>query len=196
MPRRNGEDVDWYVEMSEWLERRDRRRKWIVLGICVGVPLLLMGLAVGGVVLTKYFPRIREIVERIIPKGKTGVPRPETDRPRDIQQDSFYPDIDIRFIQMDANGTPTTLTHAFRELLPEHSRTFTIEAVDEIHGKIRLYRLRNAAGGETYDFPEIPVRKIGTAGWTIESEIGWKVVRDKLQGKLGVQLGLPLIGRD
>ena len=40
------EEVDWYVEMSEMLERRERRRKWVILAVAVAVPLLLMGTAV------------------------------------------------------------------------------------------------------------------------------------------------------
>jgi hypothetical protein len=193
MPRRPGEDVDWYVEMSEWLERRERRRKWIVLGVCVAVPLLLMGITVSAIVLKDRLP---EALHGIFKRRSTPVVHTGYEGPREIQVENFVAGVDIRFAQLDPNsGLVTTATHVFRELLPENSRIFIVDVEDDTHGKVRLYRLRNLGTGETFDFPDVPVRKIGTAGWVIEQDVGWKVIHDQLQAKTKIQLAMPVIGR-
>ena len=46
MGKQRDEQVDWYADMSDRLERRDRRRKWIILSVAVAVSLILiLGLA-------------------------------------------------------------------------------------------------------------------------------------------------------
>jgi len=115
---------------------------------------------------------------------------------RELQVESFHAGAHIRFNQIDPlTGLVTTSTHVFCELPPDNPRAFTVETEDETHGKIRLYRLRNVGTGESLDFSDVPVRKIGTAGWAIEAETGWKIVRDQLQAKMKVQLALPIVGR-
>ena len=138
---------------------------------------------------------------------------------RSAEVDCFVAGLYIRFSQIDpASGLVTTATHIFRELSPNEReplrialqapatqivrelspnepRVFVVKAEEEKQGKINLYSLRNIGTGEAFDFRDVPVRKIGTAGWVIEPEVGWKVIRDELQAKMKVQLAMPIIGR-
>jgi len=196
MPRRHGDDVDWYVEMSEWLERREHRRKWIVLGVCVAVPLLLMGTFVGLFYLK--IPGIGSLFHRIFPQRTTPLPRPGQERMHEIQVDSFVgSNVDIRFNQLDPNGLVMTATHVFREQKPENAPGFLVQTEDNLRGKIRSYRLRNLGTGDVYDFTDVPVKKVDpTAGWRIEDEVGWKAVRDQLGAKMKIQFAMPIVGRN
>jgi len=189
MPRRRGEEVDWYVEMSEWLERRERRRKWIVLGICVAVPLLLMGTAAVAIKLHEHgvLSRLMRGIRRWWDPPK----RPPPEAPQPVTVPTFVT-VNIKFSQLDANGLVTSVTHMFAELPPEGG--FTVNPDDEFTGKIALYQLRNLGTGEVYEFRDVPVRKMGSAGWVIQPDVGWVHIRDQLQARMRARLGLPSFG--
>jgi hypothetical protein len=194
---RRREDVDWYVEMSEALERRERRRKWVVLGIAVALPLLvIVGLA-GFAVLSKMqredrVPGWLEWVKRAIPKTKvrtavTPVKQPETFEPASVK--SFDSD-DIIYSQLDRNGFVTSISHFFREVGPDNddpNKPFTVIRSDEYAGKIELYRLRNVGTGEVYEFENVPVTRLAAGNWVIGEE-GERLIRDQLQARMRVQI--------
>ena len=188
---RRREDVDWYVEMSEMLERRERRRKWIILGIFVAVPLLLM--VAGSLAiwlnsmgkLDAWFGFVRSKVSR------SDAPSPVvTFDPVTVKS---FQEGDIIYSQVDRNGLVTSISHFFRELRPgadsadQAEKDFTVNRTEEEAGKIEFYRLRNVGTGEIFDFKDIPARRVGTAGWNITEE-GQLELKKVLEARMKVQL--------
>ncbi|NQT86638.1 hypothetical protein HQ560_07735 [bacterium] len=202
MPRRR-QDVDWYCEMSEWLERKERRRKWIWLAILVSLPLLLMGVFVVGVELhSRGGAWVPQFVKRIFK------PRPRVEGPVTVKLEIFDPvtvesiiQQNIRFTQLDANGLQTTITYFFREVplqLSEDAATgrakkgfIIIRAEKEDEGVVEKYHLVNSATGESFEFESIEAKRISEAvGWRLTDD-GWKKVRDDLRARMQVTLSLP-----
>jgi hypothetical protein len=188
MPKRRGEG-DWYVEMSDWLERREQRRKWVILGVCVAVPLALMACFLLYVLADKY---------GLVGKALDRLKKASQEPPEKVEQPEFGPvsvknlyTQDVRFPQLTVDGIMTSLTHSFRELLPEGAEVFTVNRDTERHGFILHYRLRNLATGDAYDFTDVEVEKIGEE-WTI-TERAWTRIRDQLQAKMQLRLSKPLI---
>lgn len=180
-------DVDWYVDMSERMERRERRRKWVALALCVGLPLLIMGGFVLYIVLDRagVFERLRGAVREIVPDG-----------PAKVKSASFGPvstpslqQGDIQFAQLDGEGMVTSVTHFFREQKPEGAAVFTVNRETETEGTLIAYRLMNLGTTISYDFADVKVKKIG-GEWTITEE-GWQQIRDELRAKMNVRLGRP-----
>jgi len=186
------EDVDWYVEMSEMLDRRERRRRWIILGAIVSLPLLLMAGLVGAAVISKMkqegrlpawfrWPEMRVSTER------TTTTQPETFEPAAVK--SFQVG-DIVYSQLDRNGFVTSISHFFRELGPDTddpSKPFTVNRTDEYKGHIALYRLRNVGTGEVFEFTNVAVKRLAAGGWVIADD-GQKQIRDQLQARMRVQI--------
>lgn len=198
MPRRR-QDVDWYCEMSEWLERKERRRKWVWLAVCVAIPLLLMGTFVVAVELHR-----RQV--KWLPEGVRNWFRStakEVEEPEIVKQETFPPvtvgrivEENIKFIQLDANRLPTSITFFFREVPLElgeepGGRTrmgFVINRSSETKGVIETYNLVNTGVGESFEFRNIKAELISeSVGWRITEE-GWVQIRDELQGRMQVQL--------
>lgn len=190
---RRPEDVDWYVEMSDRLERRERRRKWVILGLAVAVPLLLMTGLAGFATLSRlkdegnlpdWFPSL--------PKFKKASKPPVTVEPKTFEPETveaFQTD-DIVYSQLDRNGFVTSISHFFRELGPDPEnpdKPFLVNRKDEYDGHIVLYRLRNVGTGEIFEFENVPVKRLAGGGWVI-SEDGWRRIRDQLQARMRVQI--------
>jgi hypothetical protein len=97
---------------------------------------------------------------------------------------------DVRFPQLDSQGLPTNALHYFRQRKPDKAEGFTVKSADERHGTIRRCCLEDLGTGEVYEFADVPVEKIGD-GWIIRDE-GWTKIRDELEAKMGVRLGMPL----
>lgn len=185
---RQAQEVDWYVDMSERLERREHRRRWIVLAICVAVPLLLMGAFVGYVLLERagLVFRLRTAIRGAPPAEKTQVPK---DLPVGPVSVPALQKGDVRFPQLDNEGLMTTINHFFRELKPEKADVFTVNRETDDRGVILSYRMLNIGTGDVYDFTDVPVKRIG-GEWTI-SEEGWNAIRTELQARMKVMLGRP-----
>ena len=199
MPRRR-RDVDWYCEMSEWLERKERRRKWVWLAVCVSIPLLLMGTFVVGVELhrrgVKWLPEDVRNWFRSTPKGtveESEIVTPKTFPP--VVVDRIVEE-NIKFIQLDANALPTSITYFFREVPLELGEEpggsarmgLAIDRTSETKGIIEVYNLVNTGVGESFEFMNIPAEMISEAvGWRITSE-GWLKIRNELQGRMQVRL--------
>jgi hypothetical protein len=179
--------------MSERVERRERRRKWVILGLAVAVPLLLMAGLAGFATLARMkdegslpdwfpaFPKLRK------PSKPTVNVEPETFEPESVE--SFQTD-DIVYSQLDRNGFVTSISHFFRELGPDPEspdKPFTVNRKDEYDGHIVLYRLRNVGTGEIFEFENVPVKRLAGGGWVI-SEDGWRQIRDQLQARMRVQI--------
>ncbi|HUT35929.1 MAG TPA: hypothetical protein VNE39_20750 [Planctomycetota bacterium] len=185
---RQPQDVDWYVDLSERLERREHRRKWIVLGVCVAVPLLAMGGFLLYIVLDRsgLLTRLRGAVHMTAP-DKLVAPKEVPIGPASVEG-PLQKD-DVRFPQLDNDGLITSMNHYFRELKPDKADVFTVNRVSDEQGTVLNYRLLNIGTADVYDFRDIPVKKIGGA-WTITEE-GWNVIRDALQARMRVRLGRP-----
>lgn len=192
---RRREDVDWYVEMSERLERRERRRRWVILALAVAVPLLLMAGLAGFATLAKLneedrMPRWLAWIRlpRFRIKREEAVPvQPETYQP--VSVESFQSG-DIVYSQLDRNGFVTSISHFFHELGPDpknSDKPFTVNREDEYGGHIVLYRLRNVGTGDVFEFENVPVKRLAGGGWVITEE-GWRQIRDQLQARMRVQI--------
>ncbi|MBM4037242.1 MAG: hypothetical protein FJ290_01905 [Planctomycetes bacterium] len=184
------EDIDWYVDMSERLERREQRRKWVILGFCVAVPLIAMGLFVLYIVLDKagVFAQLRGRREKD-PIEKAVAARKSL--PLEPVQVASLQKGDMRFPQLDNEGLITSMNHYFREERLKNADTFTVNRESEEEGSIAAYRLRNIGTGEVYEFSNIRVKRI-QAEWTI-TEGGWNQIRDELRAKMNVRLGPPML---
>lgn len=191
---RRREDVDWYVEMSEMLERRERRRKWIILGVCVLVPFLLMVSGAGVIYLDSkgHLERIMDWVGLVYSKVKSEdePTPPATFDPVTVQA---FQKGDIVYSQVDQNGLVTSISHFFNELRPGGDSTdtaetpFTVIRTEEQVGYIETYRLRNVGTGEIFDLPKIAAKKVGTAGWMI-TDVGQSKIKNELQSRMKVKL--------
>jgi len=192
---RRREDVDWYVEMSEALERRERRRKWVWLGVAIVVPLLLLAVIAGMAVLVKLRQEDR------IPGWLRWVKLPDlrdtTTDTKSTQPEAYEPvpvksfqTGDIIYSQLDRNGFVTSISHFFREIGPDPedpSKPFVVNREDEYGGHIVLYRLRNVGTGETYDFENVKVKRLAAGDWVIDED-GQRAIRDHLQARMRVQI--------
>ncbi len=191
---RRREDVDWYVEMSEALERRDRRRKWVILGITVAVPMLLMAMLVGAAIITKLnqegrLPKWFKWPQLLAAPKTAVVAQPDTFEP--ISVESFQTG-DIVYSQLDRNDFVTSISHFFRELGPDDDNpnapfTVNIDRNDQYSGQIQLYRLRNVGTGEVFEFQNVAVKRLASGDWIITDE-GQKQIRDQLQARMRVQI--------
>ena len=180
------DDVDWYVDMSERLERREQRRKWVVLGFFVAVSLLVMGALVLYIVLDKagWFSSLQGAPEKDSAKKVVVASK---SLPVDPTQAASFHRGDMRFPQLDSNDMPTSAVSFFREERPNGANAFTVNRESEEEGTIASYRLRNVGTGEVYDLSGVRVKKIGVE-WTI-TEDGWKHIKEELQAKMSVRLG-------
>ncbi len=184
---RRAEDVDWYVDMSERLERRERRRKWVALGAFVAVPLLLMGGFVGYMMLDR---------SGLLSELAGSVRTTPAERPAAAKDVLLGPVSvrglhrgDIRFAQLDRDRLPTSITHFFREMLPDKAEVFTVNRESDESGTVLAYRLRNLGTGDVYEFADVRVKKV--AGEWMISEEGWEAIRSELQAKMKVELARP-----
>ncbi|MBM4032919.1 MAG: hypothetical protein FJ291_14185 [Planctomycetes bacterium] len=186
---RQREDVDWYVDLSERLERREHRRRWVALALCAVVPLLLIGsVALYAVAqqrgwITSLWGRIRGRPEDRLPDSRP------VDVPISNETVAALHRGDIRFNQLNEQGFPTTTFHYFRERKPEKADEFTVNRVDERHGTVRHYRLENVGTTEVYDFSGVAAEKIESE-WHI-AEQGWIKIRNELQARMNLKLGMP-----
>jgi len=186
------EDVDWYVEMSEMIERRERRRRWVILGAIVSLPLLLMAGLVGAAVISRMkqegrLPAWFRWPEMRVSTKRTAVVQPDTFEPVNVK--SFQTG-DIVYSQLDRNGFVTSISHFFRELGPETedpSKPFTVSRTDEYKGHIVLYRLRNVGTGEVFEFANVPIKRLAAGDWIIGDD-GQRQLRDQLQARMRVQI--------
>jgi len=187
--RKQAEDVDWYVDLSERLERRESRRKWVILATCVSVPLALMGLFVLYVVLDRAGILGRVKVAVTGPAPTTGVIAKEV--PLGPVSVLSLQQGDIRFPQLDNQGLMTTMNHFFREMKPERAEAFTVNRSTEDTGTVLVYRLMNIGTTDIYEFTDVPVKRVG-GEWTITEE-GWRKIRDALQARMKLRLGNPML---
>ena len=186
MPRRP-EDVDWDVDLSDRLERREERRKWIVLGLCVIVALLAIGGLTALAVLHKrgYLGRWREVIS---PRRTEEPVQPKEAILPPVSVESVQ-EGDIKFTKLDGAGLMTSVNYFFRELLPQKATVFTVNRDTDTHGAILEFRLRNIGTGEAYTFQDVEVKLMG-GEWTITEE-GWTKVRNELQAKMNLLLSKP-----
>jgi len=98
---------------------------------------------------------------------------------------------DIKFAQLDSDGMVLSVTHYFRELLPDGAAAFTVKRDADNHGTILLYRLRNPGTLDIFEFKDVEARRFG-GEWEITEE-GWKKIRDELQVHMKVRLGRPML---
>jgi len=188
MPKRR-DDVDWYVDMSDRLERREARRKWVILGFCAFLPLMAIGILTGIAVLHKQ-GTLAQWRNAIFPdRGAEPEVTKEVILPP-VSVKAFHTG-DIKFAQLDGDGMVLSVTHYFREVLPEKADVFTINRDSDDHGSILLYRIRNPGTLDTFEFTDIEVSRVG-GEWTIAEE-GWKKIRDELQTHMKVRLGRPML---
>ncbi len=186
MPRAK-EDIDWYVDMSERLERREENRRWVILGVCVAVPLVLMGLFVLYAVLMRSGKLNQWLGNLTSPRIEA--PAAAKELPLGPVSVKSLLKSDIRFQQLDSNGIPTSITFFFREMKPEPADVFTVNRETDVTGALLSYRLLNIGTADVYEFANVQVRLVG-GEWTITEE-GWKTIRDTLQARMNVPLGLP-----
>ena len=188
--RKQNEDVDWYVDLSEQLERREERRHWIVLGVCVGVALALIGGFTLLAVLhsSGYLGRFKQAIVNVVSNEQSEGPKPVL-APLSVPK---LQEGNIRFSQLDSDGMVTSITHFFRETLPENASSFTINRDSENHGTVVVYSLRNLATGEVQSFPDVGVKRVGSE-WVITEE-AWRKIRDALQVRMKVRLSRPIFG--
>jgi len=187
---RRREDVDWYVEMSDALERRQQRRKWIVLALAVSLPLILMGGAVAAIYLHQHGHLERWFG---IAKRRLTAPR-TTEQPKAFDPVSVkkFQGGDIIYSQLDRNGFVTSISHFFREVGPNPdapNEEFVVNRIDLDQGKIALYRLRNVGTGEAFEFRDVAVNRLVSGEWVITAD-GQKLIRDQLQARMRVQIRL------
>lgn len=194
-------DVDWYVDMSERLERREARRKWILLAACVSLSLLLI---LGGSAFLWIRANRPDWFESafgwLFPA--TGAP-PGGEKKEDETRQALTPIIvesleedDLKYPQLDANGFPTSITHYFREFPLEYppttegeekQRGFRINRSEASSGSVETYRLRNVGTGEQHYFRDVPVKRVVGEEWAITEE-GHRQIRKELQAKMKVPL--------
>jgi hypothetical protein len=188
MPKRR-DDIDWYVDMSDRLERREARRKWVILGFCVFLPLVVLGIFTGLAVLHE---------RGILAQWRTaffGDPATQPEQTKEV----ILPPVsvkafqtgDIKFAQLDNDGMVLSVTHYFREALPDGADVFTVNRDSDDHGAILSYRLKNPGTLDVFDFKDIEVSRVG-GEWTI-TEDGWKKIRDDLRTYMKVSLGRPML---
>ena len=190
--RKRDEDVDWYVDLSEQLERREQRRGWIILGLFVGGALALIGGFTLLAVLhsSGYLGRLKQTIVNAVGRGSQ---EPATTEP--VLAPISVPKLqegNVQFSQLDADGMVTSITHFFRETLPKNATAFTINRDGENHGTVVVYCLRNLATGEVQSFADVEVKRVGTE-WVI-TEDGWRKIRDELQVRMKTRLSRPIFG--
>jgi len=188
--RKPNEEVDWYVDLSEQLERREERRRWIILGLFVGGALVLIGGFTLVAVLhsTGYLGRFKEAIVNVV---RNDEPRPPQLAPAPLSVPKLH-EGDIQFSQLDSEGMVTSITHFFREMLPKNATAFTINRDTENHGTAIVYCLRNLATGEIQSFADVEVKRVGSE-WVI-TEDAWRRIRDALQVRMKVRLSRPIFG--
>jgi hypothetical protein len=203
MPRRR-QDVDWYCEMSEWLERRESRRKWIFLAIFIAIPVFLMGLGVVAIKLHEKggLSNLKAWWTSVFSSSESEAeaPPPELEVFDPVTIESIIQG-GIKFSQLDPNGLPTTITYFFKEVAPiiheddgtgEQETGFVIRRDTAEKGVVEKYVLVNAATGQSFELPEVDARLIDeNVGWTITEE-GWTKVRDLLAAQMQVKLSRPI----
>ena len=183
------DDVDWYVDMSERLERREHRRKWVILGFFVAVPLLVMGgLMLYVLVLKPLVSRWRGSTQT---EDGTSHEKPVTRKEQPVGPVAVaaFQKGDMRFPQLDNEGLMTSMNHFFKEERPKNAEAFTVSRESDEEGTIANYRLRNIGTGMVYEFSAVRVRRLNME-WTIMDE-GWTKIREDLQAKMKVKLGRP-----
>ena len=182
--------MDWYVDMSEALDRRDRRRRWVLLGVAVAVPLLLMGTAAVAIHLHQ-----RGKLEQWFGMARRRLRQARTpDKPTAFEpvRAKLLQSGDIVYSQLDRNGFVTSISHFFRELGPNPDapeEEFVVNRTDPDQGKIALYRLRNVGTGEAFEFRDVAVSRHVSGEWMITPD-GQKLVRDQLLARMRVQIRL------
>ena len=188
MARRREEEADWYVDMSDLLERRERRRKWVVLGVCVVVPLALMGFFLLYVALDERGV-IAKIRDRLGGFGKPAAKVIEEPVLGPVSVESLEKE-NIKFPQLDGAGMVTSVTFYFQELTPEGSDVFTVNRKGENDGVVLRFRLRDVATGEAFEFRDVPVKRYNDT-WAVTDD-GWLQIKNDLQARKNVPLGKPL----
>lgn len=185
---RRAQDVDWYVDLSERMERREHRRRWIVLAICVAVPLMVMGGFLAYVLADRagWLSPLKSVFRGSTPEEVPAVPKELPVGPISV---AAFQKGDVRFAQLDNEGLMTSINHFFRELKPEKADVFTVNRETDERGTILSYRLLNVGTTDAYEFNDVPVKKI-SGEWTI-TEDGWNTIRSDLQAKMKVLLGRP-----
>jgi chromosome segregation ATPase len=93
----------------------------------------------------------------------------------------------VRFVQLDANGQPTAVTHFFREAPPEPGQRFVLRVQDGQRGSVALYRLVNLGTGEASEFRDVAARRTPDGAWAIADE-GWELITDQLAARMKVKL--------
>ncbi len=203
--RRRRIDMDWYVDMSERLERRDARRKWVFLAVAVSLALLLLFGGTAVLWINKYRPAwFRSAFGWLGIRPSSSAPARKPSRRKVLERivvDHFEND-DLRYPQLDPNGFPTTVTHYFREFpldLPSTAkgedtrRGFRVSRSDESSGKIDTYRLRNIGTGEQFLFSDVACKRVSGSEWVITDE-GHRKIHRVLQAKMKVPLSKALRG--
>jgi hypothetical protein len=199
--RRRRLDVDWYVDMSERLERREARRKWVYLAIFVSVSLVLI---LGGSAFIWVQSKHPEWLDFIGLSRGVLTPPPVRKKAPEALGPLVVASLesgDLKYSQLDGNGFPTTITHYFREFaceLPPETEGgamrsgFRLNRTDESSGTVEVYRLRNIGTGEQHEFKEVAAKRVGTGDeWAITDE-GHRLIHQTLQAKMRVQLSKAL----
>ena len=189
---RQREQVDWYVDLSERLERRESRRKWVILAFFVAVPVLVMGALLLYMVADQkgWIARLR---------GPRVVAGPDKEKPPKTKEGAGgivmvkeFQKGTIRFPQLDRDGLLMAVPHSFREEKPEREDAFTVRKESDTRGVIRVYRLFNLGTTDVFEFRDVPVSWVG-GEWTIMPAEGWIKIRDDLAAKMKIGLGNPTL---
>jgi len=131
---------------------------------------------------------LREAAANARASAQEAAPDPQS-MPEPLAIDSFQ-EGDIIYSQLDRNGFATSITHFFREFGPDDdipNKPFTINHSEADTGQIELYRLRNVGTGESFEFQNVPVKRLASGDWIITDQ-GQKQIRDQLQARMRVQI--------
>ena len=206
MGKQRDEQVDWYADMSDRLERRERRRKWIILSVAVAVALILiLGLAVYAYFaqrgLPEWFPTwARDALSRgggkpeggpsghTAPGGSGGGDREGPTEPVLVAK---VEEGQIRYTGMSADGLMVTGPEFFfaeQPLdIPGKGRGFLVRPLAGGKYAIDTYVLRNEADKVTYTFKDVDAEYY--EGICVLSKKGKRQIREQLEAKFGRKLG-------
>jgi len=201
--RRRRIDVDWYVEYSERLERREARRKWVVLGACVAVSLLLILMGSALLYVRANHPRAFSRVVGFFGLSGSSSASPDAAGKTKSRPVAVGPVIvakfeqgDLKYPQLDGNGFPTSITHYFREFPYEFpadvegdptQRGYRVARTSSREGTIEEYRLRNIGTGDQFEFRSVAVERNVADDWLV-TEKGHREIKKSLEAKLKVSL--------
>ena len=206
MGKQRDEQVDWYADMSDRLERRDRRRKWIILSVAVAVSLILiLGLAGYAYFAQRGLPEwvpiwVRDLFGRGggkpegTPSGSRGQGGSDgggREGPTESVLVEKLQEGQIRYTGMSADGLMMTGPEFFfaeQPLdIPGKGTGFLVRPLGGGKYAIDSYVLRNEADKVTYAFKDVGAEYY--EGICVLSKKGKRQIREQLEARFGRKLG-------